>query len=1156
MVKDRGVLVTSYACVAKQALHKHDWHYIILDEGHKIRNPDAQVTLACKQVPACRASVLFDLSSNAGLLCTRLLIELPTEATGSVISRSASLREKWLHAILRDTFPSTAIRDRSVVCSLHFRPTDFKKDFTRRLLKPGAVPSVFSEPAGNFAENVESTAVASVSASTTVPTVPGKLVPCLPQPENTPVATVFSELVTSVPQLESTTQGTARKRKRTPSGVSLARGQLGGTNDGPAKSPRLNHEHSDDDSNIQGSDLTNNLVQLQQVELGATAEGPGTFNATRTGVVYAKRSLKTQTPFKLYPSTYFVHCKRWRERERALKTKNERLRRTVDSYKEELLKLKEAAHVSAFLEATSDAEKGNAKALLIVDLVKNYQKKKPQWSKTTLRHSTILRNLSTKAHEYLRSEDLLKLPCNKTIQKYMGAVSGEVGFTQLVGCCLETEMQALGMPQSKPPWTIQNTCGVFFTKGCTGEQLAEVTRHVIQITSEIGFDVVRLVTDNRKVNVTAMEVLWDGALHISAPHPADATKNIFLAFDQSHIIKNVRSQFLAKDVGREKEISSIYLNKIYKMQNSIVKPIRFLARKHLYPSSIEKMSVKLAVQLLSAAVVGALKYFKEQAGHTTDGEFASAGPTIHFLEVMQKWFTLMDFRTTHRLILSGSPIQNSLRELWSLLDFVFPGRLGTLPVFMQEFAVPITQGGYANASDVQTAYKCATVLRDTIKPYLLRRMKDDVRSHLRLPSKNEQVLFCRLTDHQRELYQQYLDSGEVANILTGRLQVFVGLTNLRKICNHPDLYDGGPKVFGDTDTSTLPADMRYGFPGRSGKMAVVESLLKLWHAQGHRALLFTQSRQMLLILERFVKEQGYSYMLMTGSTPIGSRQPAINKFNQDSSVFVFLLTTRVGGLGVNLTGADRVVDLRPDWNPSTDMQARERAWRIRPEAGRHRLYRLLTAGTIEEKIYTDLQAVPDQPSAQGPPAAALLQEQRPAGAVLAGRPGAEAHRDERHFLGTGSTLRRPKKKSKGPKGAAQGDASTALAPDKVRQMRELARQLSQRIASAKKAGANGKEAEKVGKKEGKKHRRIGPVSSHVVPPTCPVVDGEPIGHVVRQAVYEEPATEEPQDDDYVLRKLLKKSGKTRSEAGYPGAMVVVFGVFPDPQRRSFPAPPP
>ena len=129
----------------------------------------------------------------------------------------------------------------------------------------------------------------------------------------------------------------------------------------------------------------------------------------------------------------------------------------------------------------------------------------------------------------------------------------------------------------------------------------------------------------------------------------------------------------------------------------------------------------------------------------------------------QATLVVKQFRTCHRFILSGSPMQNNLKELWSLFDFVFPGKLGTLPVFLQQFAVPITQGklttyncfyeisnryyiyvgGYANASQVQvaTAYKCATVLRDTINPYLLRRMKVDVKDHLQLPNKNEQVMY-------------------------------------------------------------------------------------------------------------------------------------------------------------------------------------------------------------------------------------------------------------------------------------------------------------------------------------------------------------------------------------------------------------------------------
>ncbi|KAG8434918.1 hypothetical protein GDO86_013039 [Hymenochirus boettgeri] len=310
------------------------------------------------------------------------------------------------------------------------------------------------------------------------------------------------------------------------------------------------------------------------------------------------------------------------------------------------------------------------------------------------------------------------------------------------------------------------------------------------------------------------------------------------------------------------------------------------------------------------------------------------------------------FRTPHRIILSGSPMQNNLRELWSLFDFVFPGKLGTLPVFMEQFSVPITMGGYSNASPVQvkTAYKCACVLRDTINPYLLRRMKADVKMSLALPEKNEQVLFCRLTDEQRQVYQAFIDSKEVYGILNGDLQVFPGLIALRKICNHPDLFTGGPKIFKGSLDDDLKEDEHFGFWKRSGKMIVVESLLKIWHRQGHRVLLFTQSRQMLQILEVFVRNKGYTYLKMDGTTTIASRQPLIAKYNEDPSLFLFLLTTRVGGLGVNLTGANRVIIYDPDWNPSTDTQARERAWRI-GQKKQVTVYRLLTAGTIEEKIY-------------------------------------------------------------------------------------------------------------------------------------------------------------------------------------------------------------
>lgn len=300
-------------------------------------------------------------------------------------------------------------------------------------------------------------------------------------------------------------------------------------------------------------------------------------------------------------------------------------------------------------------------------------------------------------------------------------------------------------------------------------------------------------------------------------------------------------------------------------------------------------------------------------------------------------------KTHNRIILSGTPIQNNLIELWSLFDFVFPGRLGTLPVFQSEFSLPINIGGYANATNVQvqTAYKCAVVLRDMISPYLLRRMKVDVAADL--PKKSEKVLFCKLTKVQRDAYEAFIKSKDLEAIMQGKRQVLFGIDILRKICNHPDLVQ--------RDIFEHKEGYNYGAPEKSGKMQVVKALIELWRSQGHRTLLFCQTRQMMDILATFLGSlSNIKFLRMDGATPVNQRQGLVDTFNEDTSFHVFLLTTRVGGLGVNLTGADRVLIFDPDWNPSTDMQARERAWRL----GQKKdvvIYRLMTAGSIEEKIY-------------------------------------------------------------------------------------------------------------------------------------------------------------------------------------------------------------
>lgn len=259
----------------------------------------------------------------------------------------------------------------------------------------------------------------------------------------------------------------------------------------------------------------------------------------------------------------------------------------------------------------------------------------------------------------------------------------------------------------------------------------------------------------------------------------------------------------------------------------------------------------------------------------------------------------------------------------------------------------------ASAVQVQAAYKCACILRDLINPYLLRRMKMDVAADA-MPQKNEQVIFCRLTTLQRRIYEDFIESSDLQAIFDGKRKVFHGIDILRKvisvlllllidcqICNHPDLLLKAPQ----------PTGKSFGDYKKSGKLAVVRSLLENWKAEGHRVLLFSQTRQMQDIIERMVSGMGLEYRRMDGNTPVKDRIPMVDEFNANSGIFIFLLTTKVGGLGINLTGADRVIIFDPDWNPSTDMQARERAWRL----GQKRdvtIYRLMTSGTIVSVLYS------------------------------------------------------------------------------------------------------------------------------------------------------------------------------------------------------------
>ena len=226
----------------------------------------------------------------------------------------------------------------------------------------------------------------------------------------------------------------------------------------------------------------------------------------------------------------------------------------------------------------------------------------------------------------------------------------------------------------------------------------------------------------------------------------------------------------------------------------------------------------------------------------------------------------------HRIILSGTPIQNSLVELWSLFDFVYPGRLGSLPVFELEFATPIRLGGYARADKFayELAIRCAKTLQSIVRPYLLRRKKDDLMAVTKLPPKTEQVLFCQISPKQREIYLNILSSSEVKAVIERRMVAFRAISVLRKLCNHPSLvlhdgtldrrvliYDdngknGSGTVDEDRDEGEDADEDDFCFVnktggrgivwGESGKLLVLSKLLPLWHLEGHKVLVFCQTR--------------------------------------------------------------------------------------------------------------------------------------------------------------------------------------------------------------------------------------------------------------------------------------------------------------------------
>ncbi|XP_061520411.1 chromodomain-helicase-DNA-binding protein 4a isoform X1 [Phycodurus eques] len=301
-----------------------------------------------------------------------------------------------------------------------------------------------------------------------------------------------------------------------------------------------------------------------------------------------------------------------------------------------------------------------------------------------------------------------------------------------------------------------------------------------------------------------------------------------------------------------------------------------------------------------------------------------------------KFFRVLNnYPLQHKLLLTGTPLQNNLEELFHLLNFLTPERFSNLEGFLEEFA------DIAKEDQIKK-------LHDMLGPHMLRRLKADVFKHM--PSKTELILRVELSPQQKKYYKFILTRNfEALNTKGGGNQVSLlnVVMDLKKCCNHPFLFPGAAM-----EAPKLPNGMYDGSSliKAAGKLMLLQKMMRKLKDGGHRVLIFSQMTKMLDLLEDFLENEGYKYERIDGSITGGMRQEAIDRFNAPGAQqFAFLLSTRAGGLGINLATADTVIIYDSDWNPHNDIQAFSRAHRI-GQNKKVMIYRFVTKASVEERI--------------------------------------------------------------------------------------------------------------------------------------------------------------------------------------------------------------
>lgn len=327
----------------------------------------------------------------------------------------------------------------------------------------------------------------------------------------------------------------------------------------------------------------------------------------------------------------------------------------------------------------------------------------------------------------------------------------------------------------------------------------------------------------------------------------------------------------------------------------------------------------------------------------------------------QTFTALNSVNCKRRVILSGTPIQNDLSEYFSLLNFANPGLLGTRNEFRKNYELDILRGRDSLASDKERTKGDEKLksLTELVQKFIIRRTNDILSKYL--PVKYEYVIFCGLSDMQQKIYNHFITSPNIKKLLRGlESQPLKAIGLLKKLCNHPNLLDLRNDIEGcenlipddyidDKSGYGIHMDIQTQY---SGKFAMLERFLyKINKETDDKIVVISNYTQTLDLAEKMCRQNKYGCLRLDGSLNINKRQKLVDKFNDpDGKEFVFLLSSKAGGCGINLIGANRLVLMDPDWNPASDQQALARVWRDGQKKSCF-IYRFISTGTIEEKIF-------------------------------------------------------------------------------------------------------------------------------------------------------------------------------------------------------------